>query len=379
MKGYATPLLTACVATSALWLLARTVTPPAPEHPGAGPTALVPAPDTDLPIATAPTSLSVPPPGSSGPETGTPARPPGAAAAAPRLLAVNRRDNTLALVDSQSLRVIGRVRTGAAPRGVAVSSDGHFAYVASGSARQPGSLSVIDVGRARVFSKVDLGLLRRPGQVLAAGRDIYFTAPGTGSVARYNAASGKVDWLMGVGSSGHDLAYSAPAGKLYAAGNGLLAVSTLDQAPAVSDLPVPASPRGVAVSPDGGELWVSHRDRSRLSVFDTRSHRLKAEVTLPAGAAKLDFTPDGRCLIASSARGEEVMLLDVAGKKPVRRVNVGGHPAGVVVTPDSKTAFVSTPEANRVVRVDLDRLTVTGSVHTGDGPEALALAVPPMS
>jgi YVTN family beta-propeller protein len=379
-KGSIYPLLAATVATSALWLAARNTLD---VGDGSLPPLPVPSQATadGMPAVAAPSELqrSLPPPGGSAPRSllTHPAPP---VSREPRLLAINRADNTLAVVDPDSLQVVRRVPVGDGPRGVAVSADGNLAYVADGGGSRPGNtLSVVDLGKGRVFSKVELGMLRRPSAVITGGKGVYFNARDTGSVARYNPASGKVDWLMGVGTTRDELAYSAASGRLYSAGDTLTAVSTFEDAPRVSQLPVEGSPAGVAVSPDGKQVWVSHRDRGQVTAFDCRSHQVKGQWTLPAAADQLNFTPDGKRLLASSARGHEVMLVDVAGKSPVRRVKVGAQPKGVLVTPDGKTAFVATPGANRVVRVDLDSLAVTGSVHTGAGPEGLAFALAPTS
>ena len=47
----------------------------------------------------------------------------------PALLVLNKAANELAIVDPQSLRIVGRVPTGEGPHEVTVSSDGKYAYV----------------------------------------------------------------------------------------------------------------------------------------------------------------------------------------------------------------------------------------------------------
>src|SRR5438477_8734759 len=64
----------------------------------------------------------------------------------PALLVLNKEENTLAIVDPATRRVVGRVPTGEAPHEVAVSADGRLAFVANyGSQNAGNTISVIDL------------------------------------------------------------------------------------------------------------------------------------------------------------------------------------------------------------------------------------------
>src|SRR4051812_28194439 len=89
------------------------------------------------------------------------------------LIVGNKEENSLAIVDPGSGKVLGRVPTGEGPHEVAVSSDGRVAFVANyGTAQSPGStISVIDLVGQKEIRKVSLGPLRRPhGLAVADGK-----------------------------------------------------------------------------------------------------------------------------------------------------------------------------------------------------------------
>lgn len=95
----------------------------------------------------------------------------------PALLVLNKNENSLAIVDPQSLRVIARIPTGEGPHEVTASDDGKFAFVANYGAREPGStISVIDLVRQHELRRVNLGPLRRPHGIVFANGHVYFTA-----------------------------------------------------------------------------------------------------------------------------------------------------------------------------------------------------------
>jgi len=124
------------------------------------------------------------------------------AKAAPTLLVLNKAENSLALVDPSTMRVVARVQTGEGPHEVAVSADGRTAYVSNYGAEKPGnSLSVIDLAARKETRRVDLGPLVRPHGLVEREGKIYFTAEVGRVVARYDPAADRVDWLVGTGQN----------------------------------------------------------------------------------------------------------------------------------------------------------------------------------
>jgi len=76
---------------------------------------------------------------------------------------LNKNENSLAIVDPESLKVIARIPTGEGPHEVTASDDGKFAFVANYGAREPGStISVVDLVHQHELRRVNLGPLRRP-------------------------------------------------------------------------------------------------------------------------------------------------------------------------------------------------------------------------
>jgi DNA-binding beta-propeller fold protein YncE len=86
------------------------------------------------------------------------ARPPGT------LLVLNKADATASLVDIVNGKVVATLPTGRAPHEVAVSPDARTAVATNyGPQEEPGgSLTVIDIPRARVLRTIDVGAGTRP-------------------------------------------------------------------------------------------------------------------------------------------------------------------------------------------------------------------------
>src|SRR5688500_8462737 len=81
----------------------------------------------------------------------------------PVLVVLNKAENTMAIVDPASMKIVGRVPTGDGPHEVVLSADGRTAFVANYGAQTRGSsLSVIDTTTAKEIRRVDLSPLMRP-------------------------------------------------------------------------------------------------------------------------------------------------------------------------------------------------------------------------
>ncbi|MCA3027168.1 MAG: beta-propeller fold lactonase family protein [Rhodocyclaceae bacterium] len=304
------------------------------------------------------------------------------AATPARLIVLNKNEATAAIVDPVSLKVLARVPTGEGPHEAAVSANGKLVVVANYGAQTPGnSLSIIDIDGAREVRRHDLGALTRPHGIQLHNGKVYFTSELTRTVARYDIATDKIDWLMGTGSSlGHMLVISADGKWLYTSNIGSDNVSAirLDGPPipsAIKQIAVNGRPEAIDVSPDGAELWVGHISDGTIAVVDTATHTVNESFKVGVGLNRLKFSPDGKRVVVSDPRGGEsgeIIVVDVATRKIVQRIATPGAPLGIQFTPDGKRAFFSRNQAKRVEVLDMEKLAITASLETGDGPDGLA-------
>jgi YVTN family beta-propeller protein len=87
------------------------------------------------------------------------------------LLALSKRNHTLAIVDPVTLQVIARVPVGPDPHAVIASSDGKMAYVSISGGGRYHALSVIDLVAQKALPDIDTGALNGPhGLAFVGGR-----------------------------------------------------------------------------------------------------------------------------------------------------------------------------------------------------------------
>ena len=295
------------------------------------------------------------------------------------LLVLNKGDSTLAFVDPTSLQVIAKVPTGNAPHEVAVSTDGRVALVANyGTGPEPGStISIITIAD-RKEQRLKIPLLR-PHGTFAIGSHIYFTAEGSHVIARYDVASGAIDWICGSDANvTHMLVVTPDEKKIYTANIGSDSVSVINLSAAprvigVKQIAVGKGPEGIDLSPDGHEIWVAHRGDGALSIIDTAADKVVQIVTTGTKMAnRVKFTRDGKRVLISDPPSNQVIVYDAATKQLVRKIDTDAGPEGILIAPDGKRAFIACSNAGKVAVLDLDTLTITGAVATGKDPDGMA-------
>lgn len=303
-----------------------------------------------------------------------------AAASVSALLVLNKAENTLVILDPQTLAITARIPVGEGPHEVIAAADGKLAYVGNyGTAQAPGSsLSVIDLAAQKELRRVELGALRRPHGLFELNGKIYFTCEANRVIARYDPAADKVDWLMGTGQDAtHMLTGHIEQKKLYTANIRSGTVTAFDfavQPLALTQIAVANQPEGIDAAPDGKEVWTAHRGSGTVSIIDTATKKVIETVKAGTDPYRVKFTPDGKRVLISDPQGGALLVLDAATRKELKRIPVEGVPAGITVSPDSRRAVVTTIQANGIAAIDLESLRVSKTVETGKGPDGLTWA-----
>jgi DNA-binding beta-propeller fold protein YncE len=333
-----------------------------------------------------------------------------APAAADLLLAINKGDQTIAIIDAATHKILGTAPTGPDPHEVIASADGKLAYITNYNAGNgvANSISVVDLVAMKALPPIDLGALSRPHGITLAGGKIYFTAEGAKIVGRYDPDTRKVDWVVGTGQDRTHMVIVANDQRLIFTTNVSSAtVSILEQftvtrrggpppgapqgpagagAPArggrgvpppttdwrVTTVPVGQGAEGFDLSPDGKELWVANAQGSSVSIVDVAAKTAATVNVRFRSANRLKFTPDGKYALISDLGGTEVIVMDAATRQEVKRIDVGGGAAGIQMSADGLRAFAAVGSQNGVAVIDLKTLQMTGRIATGPAPDGLA-------
>ncbi len=348
------------------------------------------------------------------------------------LLVLNKGDNTLAIVDPATLKVVGRAPAGADPHEVIASADGRLAFISNYGTGH--TLSVVDLVAQKSLPTVELGALRSPHGLAVADGKIYFTAEGAKVIGSYDPALQQIDWVLGLGQNRtHMIVVSKDAKEIFTSNVNSDTISLIEKSsgpggpgggfggPPPSGGPggpppdggqgapplgvsgdgnpppggpggppggfgqpdwnethvaVGHGPEGFDLSPDGKEIWAANSHDGTVSIIDVAKKAVVETLTVPTRSAnRLKFTLDGKLVLISDLGSSDLVVVDVASRKEVKRIKLGGGSAGILMQPDGSRAYVAVGSDNGVAVIDLKTLEVAGHIETGRGPDGLGWAV----
>jgi YVTN family beta-propeller protein len=303
-----------------------------------------------------------------------------AAALAPaQTLLVLNKEGTLAIVDPGSKKILGTVRVGDQPHEVDVSADGKLAFVTNyGTGPNGNTLSVVDLAARKELHRVDIAPLTRPHGIWAVGNKAYFTAEANKIVGRYDAASNKVDMLLGTGQNAtHMVLVLKDESKLFTANIASNTITIAERSGGgawnTTAVEVGQGPEGFDLSPDGKQLWAANSRDGSVSVVDLATKKVVNTFNIQTKRSnRLKFSPDGRLVLVSDLDAGELVILEHSTRKDLKRLKLGRGLAGILITPDSARAYCAATGDNNVAVVDLKTLELVDRLQTGVGPDGMA-------
>src|SRR5688572_15168461 len=282
--------------------------------------------------------------------------------AKPVLVALNKADSTMAIIDPNEMKIVARIPTGDSPHEVVLSADGKTAFVANYGAQTPGSsISVIDIATAKELRRFDVSPLMRPHGMQMIGGKLYFTAEVNRVIARYDPAANKIDWLMGTGQNGsHMVVGTADQKRFYTANIGSDSVTSFEfqnvppSGSKVTHISIGKQPEAIDLSPDGKEIWAGLNAEGAIDIVDTATNKFKEKIKIGGRPYRVKFTPDGKFVVNSMIATKELLIIDAATRKEVRRIKLESVPLGIVFSADGKIAFVSVVQPDLVLKINLE-------------------------
>jgi DNA-binding beta-propeller fold protein YncE len=307
------------------------------------------------------------------------------------LLVANRNGGSISLFDLATGVEMARVPIGPAiPHEVAVSPDGRLALTGEyGSNDGPGRhLVVIDVAEGRLVRRIDLGPKSRPHSVvfMPDGRRAVVTLEQSDRIALVDVVDGSVLRTYPTGGrEGHMVRLSPDGARAFVTSRGakgtLSIISLAVEAPPVV-IPTGAGAEGLAVTPDGREVWVVNRIARSISIVDTRSLEVIQTIDVPPDARRAEVSASGRVLVphggTDDAPAQYLSVYDLKSRALVNRLAMHEGrkgPGGFGIHVVGERAFVSDRADQALFIMDLDDVKSSRTLATGhDDPDGLALS-----
>jgi YVTN family beta-propeller protein len=261
-----------------------------------------------------------------------------------RLFVTVESDHTLRIIDTATQQNIGTVKVSGRPNQVAVTPDGKYAAV---PIRDGDKVDIVDVTKQQVVKSLPI---KEPHNALNTGSNRYFFVSSMGSHEVNVIDLEKMDYstVIPVGGRPRPYAVSTDGKTMFVAVADLHGFMVVDvpgkkvvqkvEMPAEHPTPHPLQyesadtrTHGLALTPDGRELWVSSLVDDCVYVYDVKAGKIVGKVPTGTGPNWLSFTPDGKFLCVSNADSDDVSIIDVKSRREIRRIKVGKVPKRLIV------------------------------------------------
>jgi YVTN family beta-propeller protein len=298
-------------------------------------------------------------------------------AMAGELLVVSKSERKLAFHDAQSGELLGTAPTGMDPREVVVTPDGSRAFVSDfGDVKN--TISVFDVPGRSLIRRFEIKKYYGPHGLAITndGKSLFVTLERSRTVARLDAATGKMLNAIRVGMRGsHYLALAPDNRWLYVANPSDDNITIIDVPGGSVDRHVLAGdyPEGMAVSPDGTELWIGVQGANQLVLMDVAETKKPiAEINCPGSPTRLEFTPDGSRVLVTCNAIDRVFVFDAKKRNLAGRVTSGATPYDLEIDPAGQFAYVGFAAGSRIGVLNLETLEFERDFETLEIPAGLA-------
>nr|WP_244242256.1 beta-propeller fold lactonase family protein [Nocardioides seonyuensis] len=246
---------------------------------------------------------------------------------------VSGHDGYAAMLSAESLDLHGVVPTGSAPAHVVVSPDGSTAYTSNGA---DNTVSVIDTSTMKAISTVEVGQGPHGLRPSPDGRWLVVANVADTTLSVIDTRNNRLVTDVEVGNAPAQVAFSPDGRFVYASLNGADAVAKVDMTTRelVDTVAVGDGPIQTYVSGDNRYLLVANQGTedspgTTVSVIDTKTFTVKAEVETGQGSHGIVIDPSSRHAYITNIYGDDVAVLDLDELKVVARIPVGDKPNGV--------------------------------------------------
>ena len=218
----------------------------------------------------------------------------------------------------------------------ALTENGERLFVSMPMANQ---IAVVDTDTWKVVTNVDAGArparvrLQPDGKYLWVGNDPP-AGGGEGGVTVIDTTSFKVVARIAAGPGAHDLAISGNNKLAFVTSRdgGTLSVIDIPTLTKVKDLKTGLSAAAVAFSPLSNALYVVDEAGGEIVAVDAREPRILARIRTAKGARSVRFAPGGRWGFVPNAKESVVYIFDASTNRLAHTATVGQGPDQIAFT-----------------------------------------------
>jgi YVTN family beta-propeller protein len=283
-----------------------------------------------------------------------------------------------AIATAVPIPTIGKtIPAGQTPGFVAISPNGRLAYIAN---RAAGVVTVVDTAVDKVTATIPVQA--GPPQYLAFAPDgkrvyvsIFNDQKTINVVGVLDTTSNSIVSTIPVGTRPFALAVTPDGGRLYVPNHDSGTVTVIDTATskATADIKVAANPHWVAFSNDGTRAYTANHESGLISIIDTSNNSVVGEVKVQVSPHSVAVSPDKPLVANVNYDSDSLTVIDTTAEKVIATVPVGKKPQDVAWSADGRFVYVTAVEGDTLTVINSDTWATTATIPTGDAPTSVAV------
>jgi YVTN family beta-propeller protein len=242
-------------------------------------------------------------------------------------------EKNLKVIDTATNEVTATIPLTGRPNQCASTPDGHYVGV---PIRDGNSVDIVDIRQNKVVKVLPVTV---PHNCFNTGNndDMWVSSMEGHEIDRIDLKTMEYAEKIPVGGIPRPYAISKDEKTMYVAltsFHGFARVSVPDQKvvervdlppapPAACELEPDTPTHGLALSPNGKELWVTSLADSGVYVYDIATKKISAEITTGKCPNWIAFSPDGKYSSVSNSASNDTSIIDTKTRQEVARVKVG--------------------------------------------------------
>jgi YVTN family beta-propeller protein len=304
-----------------------------------------------------------------------------------KLYVTNSLGDDITVIDLATLRAVDDIKVGKHVHGIAAPADGRRLFVTIESER---NLKVIDTATDKVVDTIPL--TGRPNQCASTPDGRFVAAPirDGNSVDVIDTTQHKVVKVLPV-KVPHNCFNAGSNQGLFVSSMGDHEIDLIDlkRMEYAAKIPVEGVPRPYAVSQDGQWLYVALTDFHGFVIVNIPSRKQTRRVELPAAPPStcplephtpthgLAISPDGKELWVTSLGDNGVYVYSMATEQISKEIPTGRCPNWVTFSPDGQYCCVSNSDSDDCSIIDTGTRREVARPKVGHGPKRLLAVLVP--
>ncbi|MDO6594467.1 YVTN family beta-propeller repeat protein [Neptuniibacter sp. 1_MG-2023] len=259
--------------------------------------------------------------------------------------------------------------------GSLLASSALYAETAYVSNEKDDTISIIDLDTMTVTDTIDVG--ERPRGIILSkdNSKLYICASDSDTVQVMDLATNQIIKELPSGEDPEQFALHPNNRHLYISNedDALVTIVDTETSEVLAQIDVGVEPEGMAVSPDGTMAVNTSETTNMVHWIDTEKHELVDNTLVDQRPRHVEFSKDSKLLWASAEIGATVSVIDTASRKIIKKITFeikGVHkdkiqPVGVKLSDDGRYAFVALGPANHVAVVNAKTYEVEDYILVG--------------